>query len=369
MQMMVDQASLDRAFTQASRIIPPQNTRSALEGLHLSAVDDTVTVTATDLITWFQITIPATVSEPGVTIVPAPVVTPLIHRVPAAMITLQAASPSDPVSVRYGRNRATLQSLDPAAWPTGPALDPPIADFPIEEGFFTRHVPQLIFACDKGDAQPILQGVLFALRPDSITLVATDGMRLSRIDRPWPAAPQTTYTGVLPVKFLREAAHLNSTQSVRVQLFAHHITLSTPEAQLTTQLLHGSYPDYERVIPREFVLSGTIAATAFRGAIDRASLIAAKNRSLSLRIRHDAEHLVFTAEAAEYGTIIESVAWEGENAPLSLLCNPQFLLDAIKSLGGEHIAIAFSGPQSPLMLHDPDDPTYHHVLLPLRELV
>ncbi|NMP20915.1 DNA polymerase III subunit beta [Sulfobacillus harzensis] len=369
MHIYATQDQLAKALATVSRVIMPQNNMPILAGIQLDARDNLLTLTATDLFTTLQSEIAAEVTEPGTIVLPASLLTELVQRIPTATLELGTEDSGAKAVIKYGKNRATLHGFGSERLPEFQALEGSLETVVIGSGIFTRLARELLFACAKDETRPILRGVSLTLDSGRLIFATTDGTRLSHT---WVAVPE--YRGgerscVVPAKLVAESARLNAAEDAELTLGSNLVRIRTGSSVIVSRLLDGQYPDYQRVIPQEFVVQGRVRVSDFRGALERANLIAARDRTSSVRIRHQGGQLDISASAQEFGQTYESVEFDSHGQELDLLFNPVYLLEALKSLEGEEAVLEFSGVQSPLRIRDTENAQYSHVVLPLRQLV
>lgn len=369
MHFYATQESLAKTLSIVSRVILPQNNRPILSGIQLEADNNELKLTATDLFTMIEVKIPVEVAEPGHIVLPATLLTELLQRIPTATLELATEDSMGKATLKYGKNKATLHGFGSERLPEFQPLEAPLQTVTIGSGVFAQLARQLLFACAKDETRPILRGVSLKLDTGRLIFATTDGSRLSHT---WIAVPE--YRGemrecVIPAKILAEAARLNTSRDAEFTLGRNLIRVTSADSVMVSRLLDGQYPDYQRVIPQEYLVQGRIHVTDLKGALERANLIAMRDRASSVHIRHQAGQLDLSASAAEFGQTFESIEFDSHGQELDLLFNPAYLLDALKSLEGEEAFLEFSGVQSPLRIRDADKAQYSHIVLPLRQLV
>ncbi len=369
MHLYATQDQLAKALTSVSRMIMPQNNMPILSGIQLDAQGQSLTLTATDLFTTLKSTIQVEVKNPGYIVLPASLLTELVQRIPTATLELETDEASGKAVVKYGKNRATLHGFGAERLPEIQPAEGGRDTITIGAGVVGRLARELLFACAKDETRPILKGVSVRLAVGRLVLASTDGSRLSHT---WLAVPEYRGEGrdcVVPAKILAEAARLNALDVAEMTIASNNVEIHTPSSVIVSRLLDGQYPDYERVIPQDYIVQGRVRVTDFRGALERANLIASRDRTSSVRVRHQAGQLEISASASEFGQTLETVEFDSHGQDLDLLFNPNYLLDALKSLEGEEAVLEFSGVQSPLRLRDTENAQYSHIVLPLRQLV
>jgi DNA polymerase-3 subunit beta len=369
MEFVVEQPLFARALQTASRVVNPQNTVPALSGLLLSIRGSELTITATDMVSEIRTTIPVRGEEDGEIVLPAGTLTELVARVPAAELRVLADGPGTRATVSWGRSRIDLQGFRPEDRPGFPGLDRPLFRMTMPPGSLPRIARQTLFACARDDTRPILKGVYMTLTEGKLVWVSTDGTRLSHSWVPLPELADSTATAVVSSRAVQEAARLAGLEPVIVEGDGHLVRFTTEQGTMTTVVLEGRYPDYERVLPPAYVTSLRAPAALLKGAVDRAALLAHRDRSASIRVKYAEGQLEVSTEASELGQTYEVLDVAGEGREIDLSFSPTLLVDALKSIESDDLVWEFAGPQMPARLSEADNPHYFHIVLPLRQLV
>lgn len=369
MKFVADQLHLTKALQVVSRVISPQNTMPVLSGILIQSTADTVTISATDLISRIETRISADVMEEGELVLPASTLTDLIQRVPSAEVRVEADLAKSQAVLFYGKSRATLHGYSAQEMPTFPVMLDSLDVFEMPPGSLARVARQTLFATAKDESRPILKGIHAVLGDGKLVFVSTDGTRLSQSWVPLPDLRVGTTNFVISGRGLQEAARVSAQEPVKVTVSANQIRFETASTTTSVLLLEGRYPDYQRVLPPEYVTEVHLSTALFRGAVERVNLIAHRDRSASLRIKHDEGVLEISSHAADIGQAYEVLDVESHGQAMDLSFNPGLLLDALKSLDSDEMVLEFSGAQMPARLREKENSHYFHIVLPLRQLV
>lgn len=370
MHFSADQDQLAKALTNASHLVQPQNTMAVLSGIQINATENGITVESTDLFNKLSIHLSAYVTEPGSVVLPASTVTDLIHRIPTATVDLQSDGITGKTTIKYGRSRTTIHGFGSERLPQFPELGDESATVILPPGTLSTFARQILFACSKEESRPILKGVSLELGDGKMVLVSTDGSRLSHA---WAALPD--YRGphtklVLPGKVLTEASRLGSSvQPITMTCTTGFVQFASDDMVLQSRLLDGEYPEYQRVIPQDYPVQIRLPITELRGSVERAQLIASKDRSNAVRIMHQIGSLQIEASAAEVGQALEQLECHSQGPEMDIMFNATFILDVLKSFVSDDVLIEFSGIQSAARFREADSSQYFHIVLPLRQLV
>jgi len=375
-RFVADQAQLARALQQVTRIVSPQNTLPALAGVRIQVLDPvmadghgTVRLSCTDLTSEVMVEVLVSGAEPGGIVLPASTLTDLVLRIPTAEVRCDVDIVGHRATVAYGRNRATLQGFGLQEMPDFPRRDLDALEFDLGPGALNRLARQTVFATAHDESRPVLKGAHVKLGDGKLIMVGTDGTRLSHA---WVALPE--YRGpetefVVSQRALSEAARLAGAEATHLKRAGNQLEIRTAAGTLVTLLLEGRYPDYQRVLPEQYLTRIRVGTDALRGAVERVNLIAHKDRGGSIRLGYNGSALEIQSEAIDVGQAYEMLEVDGEGQPMELSFSPGLLLDGIKSLETEQMALDFSGAEMPARLSEVEGSSYFHIVLPLRQMV
>jgi DNA polymerase-3 subunit beta len=375
-RFVADQAQLARALQQVTRIVSPQNTLPALAGVRIEVGESgdvdghgSVRLSATDLTSQISVEVLASGVEPGGIILPASTLTDLVLRVPTAEVRIEADATAHRATIAYGRNRTTLSGFAVQEMPQFPPRGSEAVEFELPPGALARLARQTVFATAHDESRPVLKGAHVRVADGKLVMVGTDGTRLSHS---WVALPEyrgEAFEFVMSQRALAEAARLAGAEAALLVKAGNQLEIRAQGGTLVTLLLEGRYPDYQRVLPEQYVTRIRVDTDRLRGAVERVNLIAHKDRAGSIRLSYHAGVLEVQSEAVDVGQAYELVEVEGEGQAMDLSFSPALLLDGIKSLETERMALDLAGLEMPARLSEVDGSSYFHIVLPLRQIV
>jgi DNA polymerase-3 subunit beta len=197
--------------------------------------------------------------------------------------------------------------------------------------------------------------------------VATDGHRLARMEIPLPEGAAGMPGVIVPRKTVTELRKLidEIDQEVAVALSDTKIRFTFGNAVLTSKLIDGTFPDYDRVIPAGNDKILEVVCKDFAEAVDRVSTISTeKSRAVKLTIERGT--LMLSATSPENGTATEEIEVRYSAAPLEIGFNSRYLLDITEQIEGEGARFAMNDAASPTVVRDTADGSALYVLMPMR---
>jgi DNA polymerase-3 subunit beta len=321
--------ALARLVTSVGKVVEARNAVPILSALLLVATADQLTVRGTDLDVEATASGPAT-CEPGRICVSAKLLGDIVRKVSGTEITLELID--DQLVVKSGRSRFSLATL-------------PASDFPdITAGkyaaTFTIDLAALFapvaFAMSNETTRFYLNGVYLSGNGTVITAVATDGHRLARHVQQSDAV----FAGIIVP---RKTAGLLSKGQITVSVSGTIIMLAAPELTLISKLVDGTYPDFERVIPKDNDKIATVDRQDFSKAADRVTTVSSeRGRAVKLSV---APGSIALSAHSDVGSAEDEVAAEYSDEPMSIGFNSAYLKEALAVLpdGPVKIALVDSG--------------------------
>lgn len=371
MRVTLEQSNLMKSLGHVHRVVERRNTIPILSNVLLRADGNTLHLKATDLdLEVFEKT-PAVVEQSGATTVPAYMLYEIIRKLPGGSeVMLAVDSDTSTMKISSGRSQFTLQML-------------PVEDFPdISTGEFshsfsmaTGEIRKLIehtqFAISTEETRYYLNGIfLHTVEEEGNTLiraVATDGHRLARSQTGAPDGSEGMPGIIIPRKAVGEIQRLveDPDAAVFVELSDSKIRLSVGETVLTSKLIDGTFPDYNRVIPtgndKELILD----RETFAKAVDRVSTISSE-RGRAVKLQLSEGQMVLSVNNPDSGTAEEEIAVGYTSDAIDVGFNSRYLLDITNQLSGDEAKFMLSDPGSPTLIHDSAESGAIYVLMPMR---
>lgn len=371
MKLIIERAAFLKALSHVQSVVERRTTIPILSNLLLRAEAGKLALSATDMDLEIAERVPAQVERDGRTTAPAHTLYDIVRKLrDGAQIEIEASGERNAMVLRSGRSTFTLACLPPEDYPLMPAGELP-HDFSLSAAELRALIDRTRFAVSTEETRYYLNGIyLHATKADEVPViraVATDGHRLARMEMVLPEGAAGIPGVIIPRKTIIELRKLieESEEEVQIGLSETKIRVRIGEAALTSKLIDGTFPDYDRVIPANNDKMLEVNRKEFAEAVDRVSTISSeKSRAVKLTIEGDS--LVVSATSPENGTAVEELEVRYSATPLEIGFNSRYLLDITEQIDGEGAQFVMSDAGSPTIVRDSADPSALYVLMPMR---
>lgn len=369
MRVTIERSAFLRALTHVQSVVERRNTIPILSNVLLQAGDGHLKLTATDLDIEIVESVPAEVARSGAATVPAHMLYDIVRKLPdGAQLELEQAGDGQRVAIFAGRSRFALQALPHEDFPDLAAGDFP-HNFAISAADLRGLIEKTRFAISTEETRYYLNGIYFhdVAAGSLLRAVATDGHRLAQAQIARPDGAKGMPGVIVPRKTVLEVVKLfeGIDGAVEVSLSAAKIRFAAGDLVLTSKLIDGTFPDYERVIPRNNDKKLELDTKAFAAAVDRVSTISQeKGRAVKLAI--GGNKVLLTVNNPDSGSAEEEVACSYDADPIDIGFNSRYLLDVAGQMKSDGLELQLADAGSPTIVRDPTDGQALYVLMPMR---
>jgi DNA polymerase-3 subunit beta len=370
MKLTVDRAALLKSLGHVQSVVERRNTIPILSNVLIEARDAGLAFTATDMDLTIVEICPAAVAEAGGTTVHAHTLYDFARKLPeGAEVQLSAEGTGD-LSIKAGRTRIQLKTLPKDDFPAAGGEKLP-HEFSLAAAELRALVDRTSFAISTEETRYYLNGIYLHAYADGevkkLRAVATDGHRLARFEMPLPAGIGDMPGVIVPRKTVAELRKLVADGDARVDLALSEsrIRFSFDKIVLTSKLIDGTFPDYQRVIPTGNDNVLTVRKVDFAAAVDRVSTISSeKSRAVKFTLKPNS--LTMSASSPDSGSANEEMEVDYSGPDLDIGFNARYLLDVAQQIQGEAIRLQLADAASPSLLSEVNDSSALYVLMPMR---
>lgn len=366
MKLSLERNTLLETLGHVQNVVERRNTIPILSNVLMTAGDDTINLVATDLDIEIAEQAEANVRAPGEVTAPAHILYDIVRKLPdGAEVSLMVGGDGR-LEVEAGRSHFTLPLLPAGDFPKLAANDF-THEFTLKKDELARLIDKTKFAISTEETRYYLNGIYLHTPDGKLRAVATDGHRLALAEMEAPKGTRDLPGIIIPRKTVAEIRRLSDDSSNNIQIAVSDakIRFKVGTAVLTSKLIDGTFPEYDRVIPKSNDKDLTIDNKVFASAVDRVATISAE-KSRSIKLNLDKDSLILTVNNPEHGKANEDMPVNYDSDPLEIGFNAKYLLDVSSQIEGRDVHFYLADPASPALITDMEDPNALFVLMPLR---
>lgn len=350
MTLVIQRADLARLLGATVKVVEARHTIEILSTVRLIAADDLLTVTATDLD--IEVASSAPCSGAISVCVDANLLAGIVAKAAGADVSLSLAEAT--LTVKSGRSVFKLQTLPVEDFPSFTTVDF-TAEF---EADLAALFAPLQFAISTEETRFYLNGIYMHVKDGSLTAVATDGHRLARN----MGMASDEFEGIIVP---RKACGLVPKGSVAVSLSTTKIRFVADDTTITSKLIDGTFPDYERILPRNNEKLVTFSSPEMRQAVERVSIVSSE-RGRAVKLNIDVGTVTLAVNNPDQGSASEEIAVTYAGEPVEIGFNSAYMAELIAQFPAGDITMALHDGGSPTLFTSEKAPGLLAVLMPVR---
>jgi DNA polymerase-3 subunit beta len=366
MKATIERATLLKSLGHVQSVVERRNTIPILSNVLMEARDDgSLRLMATDLDLQVDETIPANVSQAGAITVSAHTFFDIVRKLPeGSQVELSAAEGK--MQVVAGRARFNLSTLPRDDFPVIAEGDLP-TKFELPAATLRQIIEKTRFAISSEETRYYLMGIFLHIVDDQMRAAATDGHRLARITVPRPDGAEGMPDVIIPRKAVAELYRLleELEGTVEISLSPTKIRFGLGSAILTSKLIDGTFPDYNRVIPTGNDKLLKLDPKSFSAGVDRVSTIASE-KTRAVKISVDRDKVTLSVTSPENGVATEELAADYGSDGIEIGFNAKYLLDILGEIDGDTVEVHLADAAAPTLLRENDKSNALYVLMPMR---
>ena len=363
MKLICEGLDLSDAVLKVLKATAVRSTDPVLEGIKLSAKEDSLTLSATDYEIAIVKTIQADVKIPGEIVVPGKVFADFVKKLSNEQIELSLTN--NTLKIKYTDSEGELQCLNAEDFPVIKTLTSPdrITLSPKE---LKDVIDKTIFSVAVDDARPILKGCLFEVENNKLTTVALDGYRLAMV-KTQVESTATNLSCIIPARSLNELSKLINIENNTIDILVDqtHLMVDDGQIKIVIRLLEGEFINYKQVIPSNANTTIIVSKAQLEDGLDRASLLARMDKNNLVRFDIRDKVLTITS-GSDIGNVTENITVSLEGKDLTIAFNARYLSDCMHTITDEFVKINFTSQIAPCTISSAEDDKYLYLILPVR---
>lgn len=331
-------------------------------------------LSATNLELGITCWIGAKIEEEGSTTVPARTFTDLVNTLTDQRVDLGLTVRTQTLNVRSGASNTNIKCIDAQEFPPMPVPDMG-EGIQINVADLKEMIHQVAFAASTDEARPVLTGVNVSVIDNQITLSAADGFRLSVRKDELSSPVARPISAIIPARALTELARIagDGNQSVTMMLppGRNQVIFRMKDIELISQLIEGTYPEVQQIIPRNYKTRTVLSTSTFLKACKQAEIFA-REGSLIARIQItpgselEPGTVEISGQSDETGSNENEVPATVDGTPLRIAFNVRFLREVLDAVKSPDVALETTSDTSPGVIRPVGDDSFLHVIMPMH---
>lgn len=362
--------NLQKKLSYVNKGISSRTQLPILSNLLLQTVNGKLKISSTDLEIGITVEVSANIEEEGGITIPAKTFTELINSLPSGKVSLITKENS--LEVESQKTKSTFQTISEEEFPKlykekGQKV------LILKKENISNDFPIVIFAASIDSGRPALSGILMKKEGDSFSLVATDGYRLSlkkinlniikTKDKDWFEKPL-----LIPARVIREVVSMKDQDEdidVYVSKESNQILFEQNGTILVGRLIDADYPPYQKIIPSSFLTSAVFDREDMQKAVKICSIFARETANI-IRFSLKKDKIIVSANTPSVGEnkVEFDAKIDGEEAEIAF--NAKYLMDLLSNLSAEELVFEMSGSLNAGVFKLKDDPSFLHLIMPIK---
>ena len=357
-----------------TRALSTRTTMDILECILIIAEDGNVRLFASNLEMSIETDpiIEAEIIEEGRIVIDGRMLGDIMRRLdPNKMVSISSET-GNVIKIECDKSEFKLLGLNPDEYPSLPFVEHGHV-YKLHTTVFKNLLRQTIYCAAQDNIKPVFTGALIENHPEggygTISVVALDGVRMAHSVHELSEGDRDAALKIIvPARSLSEILKIAGNDDDFISFYAtdKHALFQMKGATLVTRLIEGDFIDYKQIFNIEHSTLVTCDRLALLAGLERAALIAVKETRKS-PVRFDInEDVMKIASNAQIGTVNEELDIDLDGNPLQIGFNPRYLIEALKVIESEFVALSFNSPLSPCIIRASGNTNSKHLVLPLR---
>ncbi len=362
MHFSLETKDFNMGILSVIKALPSRPTMAVLEGIHMEANQNGLTLKCSDNRMQKEYFLPAKVEEEGSCVVKGRLLSELMRKLPDQLCDVVLTGST--LHIHCGRAYNQLQCIEFDEYPSMPFTGETF-DIRLDHEMCRDMINKTVFAVAQDDGRPVLTGVLLDFEDDRMTMVATDSYQFAMRTVHLPMTLEKKST-IIPGRSLQEISRMmdETDEDVVLSFTNTHILVDIGQTRLTARLLDGNYIDYQRIMPKEYKTRALVDREELMNVIDRAQLVSREgNNSI---VMHLADNRVQIRAESYIGKSEDEIEAQITGDDLEIAFNPKYCINILKSIEDEKVYMDFQLNINPCAIKPASGDSYYYLIVPMR---
>lgn len=362
MKLQVTQENFNHALSSVARIADTHGTLPILANVLIKAAKNRLSVAATNLNIGITVFIGAKIESEGEITVPAALLASFISSLPSGVIHLELEDKK--LKIKTDQYNSNINGISAEDFPVMPAIEGG-ETIEIKAGELKKALQQVAFSASPTGSRPALSGVYFSSSSNNLFIAATDGSRLAEKTI---QLKNSNVSMLVPATAMNDLLRIitDDTDKIKITINDQQALFSFGDAELVTRLIDSAYPNYKPLIPSKSSTKASLKRADLLNIVKVSGLFARETGgSITIEVNEENQNVQIKSLASQLGEN-NAQANAKVSGSGSITLNSRYLIDGINAFNGEDINFSFNGKLEPVLLSDSKDPSYVHVIMPLK---
>jgi DNA polymerase-3 subunit beta len=367
MRLTISREKLQEGLAAVTASVPAKTTLPVLANILVETTERGIKLSGTDLDIAVSTEVAADIESPGAVTIPAKKLSEIARELPPSPVKIAAVG-EQRITLECGRSRFKLLGLPRDEFPTFPTVNFG-ESWRVRSGDLQKLISHTVFAVSTEESRPILNGVLWELKPDRMAMIATNGHRLAKMEIPIELSNRPSHDLIVPPKALEQVRRLfPAEEELEIARGENHIGFRSPFTSVFSRLIEGPYPNYELVIPRDNDRNAIADKVALVSALKRMSVVAS-DQTHRIRLSFNTGMLKFSVQTPDLGEAQDELPIRYIGDQLDIGFNASYLLEILRYIPTDEVKLTFKAPERAATLEPEgwsDSASYLCLVMPLR---
>ncbi len=368
------QDNLAKGLSIVGRAVSTRSTLPVLANVLVATDNGRLRLSATNLEIVITCWVGAKVQEEGAITIPARTLTDLVNALPQDQVDLKLNEATQTVHVSCMRTQANIKGIDAQEFPLVPDPDKE-NQIRLEADVFKQMINQVSFAAATDDARPTLTGVSTTFNGSQVLMAATDGFRLSLRSAHIPGYVEKPFSVIIPARALTDVARIidDDLEAVYISLpkGRNQIIFDMDNVVLVSQLIDGTFPDYQPIVPTKNNTRTVVNTAEFRKACKTADIFARESSNTARISVEPGEGMApsfatVVATSAETGDNEAQIEASVEGQPIEIAFNVKYMTEVLNVIDTPQVALETTSAMEPGVVKPVGDNDFVHIIMPMQ---
>ena len=368
MKITCEKRELTQAIQTVLKAIPSRPQMPILSGIYIKASENTLELKATDYELSITCKIDANINEEGTIVLPGKYLYEVIRTLPGDYVEIKNNETDNSVNISSNAAQFNLLNMQATDFPIIEKLQGQI-NFTLKNNVFLNFIKKTSFACSTDESRPVFTGCLIDINNNNIVMAATNMHRLALIRENIGNLTNDNLKIIIPAKILNEFIHIFNSdipEDVKISCTHNKISFSYENIYVISRLIEGQFPDYNRVIPKEFKTNVIINKSEFQSALDRVSLISRSGDYNIIHFEFIDDRVRISSDNPNIGKAEETIKVQIEGPGINISFNAKYIIDVLKAIENENFIFSFNQPLTTASIREENNSNFTYVVTPVR---